>query len=313
MVKYIVRGSDVMDTTGLINYIERLRKSRDMMQVTLLKDIVSTRQYQRYLKGVSVAPIEIVNQLSERIGLQIRYLIQSYELDKKKENKQVQKFFNSVTSYEYEQVEIYKESLSHKNFLVEENEKFFRVGLEMYKYYSSHKNKTIYTNELKRIIDYPHLLKFGIFTDVESYGLTEIAKISEDDYEIIMNRFAERFENSESLQIHSTYFSDVRLLLEMNFYYGKKEQYDKAIECCLKAERILDDNQSTYCRYLIYYWMCMSFKYIKDNTRLEKYLRKCVIYLLANESVQLRQDMYAKIKSNFDVDVNEIIDQLHDY
>jgi len=90
---------------GLSLFFDNVRLSRGLTQEEFIFDIVSMRQYRRYLSGESKISQDVVRQFSERLGLKPEHIIMDYEASKVDETQLVIDFYNSAANYDYEKAD----------------------------------------------------------------------------------------------------------------------------------------------------------------------------------------------------------------
>ena len=79
-------------------YIDRLRTYRNITLEDFLFDIVSIRQYRRYMSGDSTLSFVILDQLSKRLGFDAEILIMELQTEKARQADQIKNIYNTVIS-----------------------------------------------------------------------------------------------------------------------------------------------------------------------------------------------------------------------
>ncbi len=177
-----------MDIVRLLNFMDSLRYDRNINQEEYLHDIISQRQYYRYLYGESEPPFDIVLKLSKKLNISIDRLIEKFIVDTEKENKQVQQYFNCVINKKLDEAQVLFSLLSKMNIKDKENKKFMSLGKTLYDFYTNVISKRELIFVLKNTIVFDKIIKLDFLHDIELYMLGLIMEYSDNDRELILNK-----------------------------------------------------------------------------------------------------------------------------
>ncbi|VEU79917.1 helix-turn-helix domain-containing protein [Haploplasma axanthum] len=79
-------------------FIEKLREYRNISQEEFLDDIVSMRQYRRYMNGDSTLSYVILDKLAIKLGFDAEFIIMELETEKIKQTQAVVNLYNAVAT-----------------------------------------------------------------------------------------------------------------------------------------------------------------------------------------------------------------------
>ncbi len=294
-----------MNTVGLMNYIERLRYSRNMTQEEFLHDIVSPRQYQRYRNGENDVPMECIEKLSEKLGVATRKLFLDYEQEKYIEKETVEEFYNSVV---YKNFGVTKTLIKHfkkYDFLDNSNKEIFEMAITLNEYLLNNMSKSDFIRGVSRLINYENVLKYKVLRDVEIIGLMLIYQHGNDQKGEIIEVIKRMNENQDLFLSGQSFFVLILFIYYIALDYGKNENYSKAEDYSLRGIRLLKKKHSNYCLYLFYYQLALVKHHSNDKEEFEKYVYKCIIQLKSMHNDELYNEMKLQIKkyTNLDSDI----------
>ena len=82
-------------------FIDDIRNSRNISKEDFVENILSTRQFQRYLKGESSISIEKIIMLVDKLGLEFFSIYNRFLKSTNIEHKVVNKIYNHIMSLEF--------------------------------------------------------------------------------------------------------------------------------------------------------------------------------------------------------------------
>lgn len=152
MLKYLLKES-FMTTQNWLYDIETLRIERKINQESFLKDIVSDRQYRRYLNGESTLTLTIFLKLLERLDYTLPTFLTYLETKKTKEHQQFEQLRFAMIDFDYSTSKTMIKDIQSKHLSKEQLEtlKLYETLIEFYEKLgqNEHLDKTRVDNILK--------------------------------------------------------------------------------------------------------------------------------------------------------------------
>ena len=295
---------DNLDTIGLMNYIEKLRYSRNFTQEEFLHDVVSARQYQRYRNGVSSVPIDCIERISKKLGIETRKLYLDYDREIYKEKELVEEYYNSVVFKRFTRLEELKNHFTNYNFLDRTNKEFFTMASYLNKLFSKNISKQQFLSKIYLLVDYPNVLEFDVLRDVEIIGLLLIYQHDEKSRTDIIYQIKELQDNQESVLSGQSYFVLVMFFYFIAIDFGKQKEYLQVEKYCLKGIELLRKKHSDYALYLLYLKLASSYYYRSMIDEFKESLYKCITQTMSLHSLELTIQINDSIMEDFNIDAD---------
>lgn len=291
-----------MNTKGIMNFIEQIRLSRKITQEEFLHDIISPRQYQRYRNGISIVPIEVIEAMATKLGVDTRKIISDFEYSKYSEKVLVEEFYNSVVRIKYEKTQRLLKELDNYLFLDDENEKNYRLGCILYKLETKRISKTLFLSKVYEMIDYPKVLDYEVITEIESVALSLIYLKNETERNNIINKFITIFNNTKLILSGQNFFTYIQFLFWISLYMGQMENYNEVIKYCNIAIKYCNERQSVFQLEYFYYYLAIAYHKLSDKKNFESNLYKSILLIKLIDSKEYTVKMYNKFISKFNID-----------
>lgn len=264
-----------MDIVRLLNFMDSLRYERSLNQEKYLNEVVSQRQYYRYLYRESEPPFEIILKLSKKLNLSIDRLIDKFQEDTQKENKQVQEYFNYVINKKNDEAQTLFSILSSKPIICDENSKFMISGKALFDFYTNTLSKRELILKLKKIIEFDKLIKHDFLQDVELYMLGIIMEYSDNDRDLILNRIM--FLNEEKKLFtfgNRLYNSQLYFWIIKNL--GRLKRLNDVIKLSSEAIVYCHKEYTFYLLEYFYYYKALAYYKLNDTINFESELFKTI-------------------------------------
>ena len=118
-------------TSEIVLFIEKLRSLRNITQEDFLHDIVSLRQYRRYISGDSTISYSILEKLSKRLGFEANFIITELETEKVNQTLLVNDLYNLVANKQFDRVNKLLTEIDEKHLLSENNKLLYRHSINL--------------------------------------------------------------------------------------------------------------------------------------------------------------------------------------
>lgn len=295
-----------MTTRELTKYIETLRKLRNLEVDDFTKNIVSVRQYKRYLSGDSEMPYNVFYQLSHRLGFNPVKIQGDLEEAQVRQNDLIESIYNYTVSYQYDKVDEILKQNDFEVFLSEQLEMYFKTTMVIHNYHRYKKPKEECREELIKIVDYDTIIQKDLLEQVELLVLALLlmfleGKQKEELLEILSNQLLK-----EKITLGYDLFSKLYVALRVAREYGIKGDNERVIDICLKA---LEETKRPHIHFnydFFYYYLALSYRNLKDEENKVKYVKKLYNYLMFIDEENKTKKYVSKFKKEFNLTVDEI-------
>ncbi len=298
-----------MKSQDLCGYLERLRSARNISQEIFTNGIVSLRQYRRYLSGESDIPFQVVDKLSDRLGVQTINLLGEIEATRFEETKKVNKFYNSVVNNSKDDVLSMISYFNNLEFIDPENKLLYLHGLSLYLLFTKQTTRSETVEKNKELINFKVIFKKSIITLNEMVILSSILDYSDDvtDSQEISDRLKSFLQN-RSFVLGTGYEPVFNLVLfRLARYSGKNNLYDDVINYCTMG---IERNHSHKYYYLLdyfYYYSALSYYSLGDISNYEIMLVKCFNVLHTEGNQKKIEKFSILINEDFNIIFNEFV------
>jgi transcriptional regulator with XRE-family HTH domain len=278
-----------------------------MSQEELINDVVSIRQYRRYLNGESDIPFPVVDVLCERLGIQTITLIKEMEAARAEETKKIDELYNSVLNSINSESNRIISTLKDFEIIDPENRLLYRHSVLLLDYSLAKVSKESYVEKNKELLGFPKFKKKTIFTMVEILILSNILDFFEsikepnEIYEKILAQL-----NSEATFLNDQFSQTINIaLFRLAKYSGMKKKFEDVITFCNIGINRNIKSSSYYLMDYFYYFLSLSYFHLEKFDEFESALIKCY-HILNFEGNLLKIDLFSKwISKDFDVNLNE--------
>jgi hypothetical protein len=277
-----------------------------MSQEELIFDVVSIRQYRRYLNGESDIPFPVVDVLCERLGIQTITLIKEMEAARVEETRKIDLFYNLSSGPTYSEHTDKLLSLKEDEIIDPENKLLFRHSILIFEQNQGKMSRDIFVEKNKELLGYPKFRKKTIFTMVEILILSKIlefvesAKEANEIYEKVLNQL-----NSEATFLNDQFSQTINIaLFRLAKYSGMKKKFEDVITFCEIGIKRNTKSSSYYLMDYFYYFLSLAYFHLERFNDFENSLIKCY-HILNFEANPLKIDLFSKwILKDFDVNLN---------
>ncbi len=295
-----------MKSKELCIFLERLRSARNLSQESFTDEIVSLRQYRRYLSGESVVPFQVIDQLSEKIGIKTDTLLREFEIANVEETKTVTKLFNLAVNYDHDGFLELSKELPVDQVIDKNNLLMYQHSIILDKLYSQ-QITLLQSGEMNaRLINYPEILESQILTPTEMLILTSLIDSIDQSEHLQIIRKIEAF-----LDDRSTVFSGgnekiyIFMLAKISKFFGIHEDYDNVLKFCkIGVELNISIKQFYLMEYLYYYQSLVYFK-LENYADYEDTLVKCFSVLQFEGNQKKIEKFTNLIEEDFNIDFIE--------
>ncbi len=267
----------MLKSEELCVYLERLRSARNISQELFVSDVVSIRQYRRYLNGESDIPFPVVDVLCMKLGIQTIDLLRELEVERLLESTQMTNFYNSIANGSLEEAQKFIDSINPDQIIDPENKMLFVHGNAMMKMQLGLISKQENYKVNKNLLGYPKFSKKTIFTEVEMLIMSSLLDYSENPTETheIYNKLKSHL-SDRSIVLSSTQTSSINLtLFRLAKYSGRNKQFEDVIEYCKIGIKNNLATRSFYLMDYFFYFSALAYYRLGDMENYQTMLIKC--------------------------------------
>ena len=289
-------------------FLDSLRKSRNMSREEFVEDIISLRQYQRFVNGESSINNEKLYKLIDKLGMSYFNVHKLYFNSEENIISKLNSIYGAIIRDNMTLASDLIEKISLIELFNEYSKAYFKLCELLILKKTKKMPDSLVTQKLKNLIDYPNCLNNKIINFVEYISFIHISSYSSDNYDDsrILNFLYDKIKSNsistDSILISympSTYAHIARRLGIIGEYRKALSISQKGIEWCLKYE-----NYNSLTHLLMY----KSFS-LKDLGRLEESLiaARKVFALLFVEGKEIKTKKFTKtFERTFNMKVSEL-------
>ncbi len=285
-------------------FIDSLRKSRNIPKEEFVKDIISLRQYYRFLKGESSISSDVVSHLFHKLEMgQIGF--QAYLIQSSNKNKLLlTEVYSYVRKREFCKAKIEFDLIDEASIFSPESKKYYSF---LNTIINMNLKLTTYDNGINQLIDliaYPEVLKKNVFTFIEETALIYI-----NDYLLQKNDFtiASRIYEVLSISNNSQKMYSIALWSTIAQSLGYNKSFKESLDLCDNSIHLFSENSELSALARIYYLKSLNEKRIYEDKRYYKSLIKLFSLLKHLDQKQL-YEMYSNyVFDNFGIYEEDLI------
>ncbi|BCR35862.1 hypothetical protein [Mariniplasma anaerobium] len=301
-----------MKSNTLCIYIERLRIARHISQETFLHEIVSIRQYRRYLKGESDIPFSVISQLTTRLGMKTDTILREFEVAKIEETSKMNNLYNLAVNYDHKKFSELAKTISIDHIIEPTNVLLYKHSIMLNNYYSRKISVEQMRQMSKELVNYPFVLEQGVLNTMELLILTFLIDVlpTEDQTKII-EKITEYLNDSRVIVSGGNEKVLTLILARLAKNSGILESYDQVIKFCNLA---INRNKSLISFYImdyLYYYKSLAYYKLGDQKKFEESLTKCFNILEFEGNETKTKKFINLINDDYNIDFQNYILDLY--
>ncbi len=301
-----------MKSNGLCIYIEQLRSARNISQLSFVEDIVSLRQYRRYLKGESDIPFNIVHQLTSKLGLKTDSILREFEVAKIEETKTINQLYNYAVNYAFDNFQVLNKTISEDHLIEQTNVLLYKHSLTLYDYFRKAITSVQVRDINRDLVRYPNVLEQGVLNTIELLILTFLIDVSSlEDQNKIIDKLSKYINDSKIIISGGNDKVLTLILARLAKHSGILENYEQVIKFCDKG---IDRNKLLMSYYLmdyLYYYKSLAYYKLNDQEKFKTSLNK-VFNILEFEGNENKIKKFVRlINEDYDIDFKKYVLDLY--
>jgi transcriptional regulator with XRE-family HTH domain len=301
-----------MKSNTLCIYIESLRIARHISQEAFLHEIVSIRQYRRYLRGESDIPFSVISQLTARLGLKTDTILREFEVAKIEETEKINSLYNLAVNYDHKKFAELAKTISIEHIIEQSNVLLYKHSIMLNKYYS---NK-ITADQVKKmsmdLINYPTVLQQGVLNTIELLILTFLIDVLPiEEQSKIIDTITLYLNDSKVIVSGGNERVLTLILARLAKHSGILESYDQVIKFCNLAIKRNKTLHSFYIMDYLYYYKSLAYYSLNDQENFEIAITKC-FNILEFEGNEIKTKKFINlINEDYNIDFKNYVLDLY--
>lgn len=292
-------------------FFENLRDQRNMSLEELTYDIVSIRQYRRFLKGECQMSQNIFNALAVRLGFKPEHMMLYLHHDNIQENELVKKFYNAVANKNFSLASKINEQITSIDNLEEENILLHKYAIYFQSYYKKEINNEKIFELIYSLIDFDVLIKQKVFTSTEFIILTSLLHFPHfDKKDVVMQLLANFIEKQDFIIGYSNERMYLLSLYHLSYYTFDIGEYEKTIYYANLGIKFCREKKLTYLIEDYHYYGALAYQKLNDLDNLKETLFR-LFCVLSAENNEYKINKYNKlVKEHLNIDLGAFIKEL---
>lgn len=299
---------EIDQTKEIIVFIDKLRAYRNMTQEDLLHDIVSMRQYRRYMNGDSTMSYVILDKLARRLDFDAELIIMEFEAEKISQKQLISNLYNTVVARNHDKAKQLFNTIDVSHIIASNDLLLFNHSKNMFEYFNG-KISQIDTIEItKELVEFDKLLKRKALSSSELLILVSFFYFdSFKEINLIAEKLASYVENNITIVTGHNIKVVTLILEELARFFSISENYERMLYYSLEGIKYSLSVRSFYLLDTLYYFAAASSHELEKIEQRNDFLKKCYILLMIdnNKTKQLRFKQI--FKNRFNIDVNELL------
>jgi len=266
----------LIKNNGLCIYLEQLRSARHISQLSFVEDIISLRQYRRYLKGESDIPFSVVAQLASKLGIKTDTILREFETVRLEETKTMNSLYNLAVNYAHKEFSSLFKTINPDSIIEFSNLLLYKHSITINDYYRKAISVPQVREMNKDLVNYPTVLDQGILSTSEMLILTFLIDVMPvEDQNKIIEKLSYYLDDQKLIISGANDKVYTLILARLAKYSGILESYHQVIEFCdigIKRNLTLF---SFYLMEFFYYYKSLAYYHLGDDENFKLSLKRC--------------------------------------
>jgi transcriptional regulator with XRE-family HTH domain len=297
-----------MKSKELCIYLERLRAARNISQETFTENVVSLRQYRRYINGESDIPFQIIHNLTTKLGVKTDNLLRELENVKVEETRLINKLYNLAVNLAHDEFIKLSQEVPLEHIIEKSNQLLYQHSVILDNLYQKKLTKFEAATQNAILINYPKILNQKIMTSIEMLILSSFLDVFDvTQHEQIIAKIKD-FISDNSLVISGGNDMMMSLVLaRIAKYYGIKENYSAVLEYCNIGIQRNIQLKSYFLMDYFYYYSALVHYELKNMELYEKCIVECFNVLHFEDNADKIQKFTNLINEDFNIEFRDFV------
>ncbi|MFU8793399.1 MAG: hypothetical protein ACNA7K_05170 [Acholeplasmataceae bacterium] len=289
-------------------FFEKLRFQRQMSQEEFATDIVSLRQYRRYLNGDCEIPYRVLNQFSEKLGFKSEHVILELESERLFETRTINAFYNAVANQDMIEADRILKDIDKRYILDKSNITVYEHALNLYRYNQKKINLGQLIDHTKQLINYPKILSNKTMSSAELIILSSLLNYPDvEQRDGIVEKLNEVINNTVHIISGLNDRMTLLILFRLAKYTGAQKDFETTLNYCNKA---ISYNQLQHMNYLLdyfYYYKALCHYRLQEVDAYEHSVYQCYNILEVSQNKSKKSKFKTLIEEDFKIDLDLFI------
>lgn len=288
-------------------FIDNIRSSRNISREDFVEGILSTRQFQRYIKGDSSISIEKILMLVDKLELEFFSTYNRFLKSSNKEHNMINELYNHITLMEFK--ESYDLILNYKDYNFTST--YYKKLFDLYVIITEHRllriSRAMAIQYFEESIDYPTCMNNDVLNYIELTSLLYMAQIvtEKKKRKNIMNKL---YRVLKDHKISDFGEKDAKMAVVYSVFsklLGSQEKYNEVIFLTKKGINLCELHKTTNSLAHLYYYCSLGYRGLNNLEEALKYVRK-TFFTLEIENNTKKYEAFVKIfESHYKMNFSE--------
>ncbi len=297
-----------MKTRDLCIYLDSIRAGKKISREEFIFEVISLRQFNRYLHGEAEIPHHILVKLSNKLDMKSLHILSNFEKTKKLETDRINLFFKDIVNYDYKSAAMFIKNTDVDKIIESRNKVYYRHGVIMYNFHTK-KTSSVQTAHLNAsLINYPKILSYEYLDFIDLLILSSLLDLSSfENQEKIIEKIYQVINNNEKLVDGNNNFTYPYILVKLSKVYGMRDNLDKVIELCDKGIKRSYRTRNYYLLEYFYYYTALSHYKLGDIEKCYDNVFYCYTVLNLSRDINKFKKFDDLIKEDFNIRYREFM------
>ncbi len=293
-------------------FIDKLRMDRNFSQENFLHDIISLRQYRRYLSGDSTLSYVILDKLAKKLGFDAEYIIMELETEKVKQMQIINELYNSVVSKNFHLTKDLLNKIDSKNLISENTILLYKHSINFLNFFNNKSSEIETINKTKHLIGLDKLLSKKALSTSELVILTSLFQFDNyNEKHVVAEKLASYLDNNITIVSGHNIKVLALALHEISRYFSIALNYEKMYYYANEGIKYSIRIKSYYLLDSFYYFAGAASHELGEYERRNSLFTQCLgVSIMENNDLKINRYSYL-LKENFNIDSNDLIGNLH--
>ncbi len=283
-------------------FIDNIRSSRNMSREDFVDGIMSTRQFQRYLKGESSISIEKIIMLIDRLELEFFTLYNQFLKSTNEEYNIIYKIYNQIILFQYK--DAYDTIENHKNYVF--SSPYYGKLFKLYQIITNHKllriSNEMAITKMEKHINYSEIITINQLNFIELTALIYLSQILDNvsKRKIIMVKLYNVIRDNKISDMNENDNRMITIYASFSKLLGIQHEFEKVVFIAKKGIELCEKYKTTISLADLYYYCALGYLEQGQKEKALSYAKK-TFFTLEIENADLR---YKAFKDSFEKHFN---------
>jgi transcriptional regulator with XRE-family HTH domain len=297
-----------MNNNDFAQFLDDIREARNVTREDFVQDIISLRQYYRFIKGESTLRNDVILELVKRLELDNAFFYSYFQKVTDEEFQRLDAIYPDLYLDELEEAAALHKEFDFHNIQSETNRKYYFFLTEILLFKQQRKTEKDAVEAVLALVDYPAVLEKSVLTYMEKNMLVFVSSylMSQKDFRIahLFQRVIEQEDRTNvSLDQYSMTF---RIVAAKALGYIHENQ--KAYDILNRGERRFMTNDNYLPLLSLYYFKAIEEHKLFEDDRYRRSLQNLFMLLRLSNNEAYRKRYETAVKRYFSLEESDLIE-----